>query len=76
MRLNFAAVKNMQPTKIIISPEVREFNEAVENADYMLDYQFDQECAETLLDRLQQAKCYPYSSRILKEAMANLAIKR
>ncbi len=63
-------------TKIQITPAMREFNEAVEHADFMLDYKFDQECDCVLLDRLNQAKCYPGSARVLREAIAGLAIKR
>ncbi len=64
----------MKPTKIQISPAMREFNEAVEHADFMTDYNFDQECACVLLDRLNQAKCYPGSALILKSAMAGIAV--
>jgi len=66
----------MKPIKIQITPEVREFNEQVEHCDFLTDYQFDQGSAETLLDRLNQARCYPASAQALRQAMANLAIKQ
>lgn len=61
-------------TKIEISPEVREFNEAVEQADFCLGYLFDQEPARVLLERLHQCKCCPASATALQIAMSKLAI--
>jgi len=75
-RLNFAAVKNMKPTKIQISPEVAAFNDAVETADALTDFRFDQESAQGLLSRLNEEGVYPYNSEALRQAICRLAIKR
>ncbi len=66
----------MKPTKIQISPEVREFNEAVELADVLTDYKHDQESAIVLLDKLNKLWQFPISANWLCESIAGLAIKR
>lgn len=63
-------------SKITITPQMREFNDQVENADWLLDYQFDQEPAVVLLNRLQQAKAYPNSAAMLANAIAGIAVKK
>ena len=59
-------------TRIEITPQVREFNEQVEHCDWMLDFQFDRESADVLLNRMHQAKCYPESAYALEKAIAGL----
>jgi len=66
----------MKPIKIQITPEMREFNDAVELADALTDGVFDHQPASVLLDALRQLKVYPHCARHLAEAMANLAVKR
>lgn len=66
----------MNPIKIQITRAMREFNDAIQEADALTDGQFDQEPACVLLDRIQQMRIYPHTARALAEAMANLAIKR
>jgi len=66
----------MNPIRIQMTPQMREFNDCVQCADALTDGMFDQEPACVLLDRLQQMKVYPYSARALAEAMAAIAIKR
>lgn len=66
----------MRTTKIQISPEMREFNDAIEQADVLFDYQFDTLAASELLDRLHQAKCYPATAEWLADAMAGMAVKK
>ena len=63
-------------TKITITPQMREFNDAVQQADALTDGQFDQEPAVVLLDRLHQMKIYPHSARHLAEAIAGIAVKK
>ena len=63
-------------TKISITPQMREFNDAVQEADALTDGRFDQEPAVVLLERLHQMKIYPHSARHLAEAIAGIAVKR
>ena len=65
----------MPKTKITITPEMREYNEMVEHADFLTDYQFDHEPALVLLERLQQAKAYPNSAKMLARAIVGLSVK-
>jgi hypothetical protein len=67
---------DMKPTKIEMTPAMREYNEAVEMADLLTDYRHDTEPAKNLLGWLEQEQCYPNSVQALKVAMANLAVKR
>ena len=66
----------MKNSQIPITPQMREFNDAVQEADALTDGRFDQEPAVVLLDRLQQMKIYPHSARHLAEAMAGIAVKK
>ena len=66
----------MKPIKIQITPAMREFNDAVQEADALTDGVFDHQPVSVLLDALRQLKVYPHCTRHLAEAMANLAIKR
>lgn len=66
----------MKPTKIIITPEVREFNEWIEHADFLTDHKFDTCSAETLLDAIKKEGCYAETFCKLGDAIVNLAIKR
>jgi len=66
----------MKPIKIQITPEMREFNDAVELADALTDGVFDHQPASVLLDALRQLKVYPYCTRHLADAMAAISIKR
>lgn len=60
-------------TKITISPEIQAFNDAVETADTLTDFRFDQDSAEVLLQGLRAEKDYPYNAEALAEAMAGIA---
>jgi len=64
----------MRTIKIEIRPEVRAFNKAVERCDFITAYQFDREPAAVLLDRMNQAKCFPASADELRRAMAKLSV--
>lgn len=55
---------------------MRSFNDAVENADVLTDFQFDTESVEVLTDRLAQTKAFPLSVEWLKNAIAGISIKR
>lgn len=66
----------MNPIKINIAPEVREFNEAVETADALTDFRFDQESAQGLLQRLNEEGVYPFNAEALRQSIYRLAIKR
>lgn len=66
----------MKPIKIQICPEVREFNEWIEHADFLTDHKFDTCSAEVLLAAIRKDGCYAETSCKLGEAIANLAIKR
>ncbi len=65
----------MKPTKIQISPEVREFNREVQAADRMLKYKFDDQPVEVLVQQLNIAEM-PGHANCLLIAIAGLAIKR
>ena len=73
---NNAGFEVAMHTKIPITPQMREFNDAVQEADALTDGQFDQEPAVVLLERLHQMKIYPHSARHLAEAIAGVAVKR
>ena len=67
---------NPMITKITISPEVREFNEAVESCDSLTDYQHDQEPADRLLELVNLDGRIPVHAEWLANAMTGIAIKR
>ncbi len=62
--------------KIQISPEVREFNEAVESSDVQLDFAHDTCTAAELLVALKADGHLPAHAEWLANAMAAIAIKR
>ncbi len=62
-------------TKIEISPAMREFNEAVEHADYCTEYRFDTLDASEL-NHHARIEGYSVAAQLLSKAMVDLAIKR
>ena len=66
----------MKTTKITISPEMREFNEAVQEVDALLDFQFDTKSVEELIQAAIADSHIPHHVEWLKNAMAGLAVKR
>ena len=63
-------------TKIPITPQMREFNDAVEMADALTDGAYDNQPASVLLAALKDLKIYPHNTRHLAEAIAGIAVKR
>lgn len=66
-------------TKIHITETMRSFNDAVELADYLTDFKFDQEPADKLLSGLLAEVDNPISSvsvEYLKNAIVGISIKR
>lgn len=63
-------------TKITISPEMREFNEAVESCDVLTDFQFDRESAEKLLIQIKALDWPREHAKWLANAIAGIAVKR
>lgn len=66
----------MNSIKIQISPEVREFNDAIETADVLTDYKSDRQCAAILLEAVKDDGHLPAHAEWLANAIAGLAIKR
>ena len=63
----------MNPIKITIAPEVRAFNREVQAADQMLEYKFDDQPVEVLVQQLNIAEM-PAHANCLLIASAKLAI--
>lgn len=60
-------------TKINISAEMREFNEAVEAADCLTDFRYDKQSAEALLAGLRKVEAVPTHADWLANAIAGIA---
>lgn len=63
-------------TKITISAEMREFNEAVEACDVLTDFRFDRDSVEKLLAGARADEEIPYHANWLANAIAGIAVKR
>ncbi len=55
----------MKPTKIQISEAVRQFNREVQSADRMLEYKFDREPVEVLVQQLNIAEMPGHASCLI-----------